>query len=289
MKILVIGEKGYISCCFQEYMKKFPDQIDVISARENKWKEKSFRGYDAIFNTIGLAHNDARKGTNEEFIRLNVTLPLEIAKKTKKEGVSIFIHMSSMIVYGNYSMVGTFKPITKDTIPTPDNIYGYSKLLGENKLKQLSDDNFRVALIRSCRVYGEKDTDSIQMLTKFAKTMPLFPKIKNCISMIYSDNLCELIRLIAVEKKGGIYYPQQEKYICTGSMVKDIATESGHKLWSTKIFNPILLTIGKKIGIVSKVFGNEGYDLQLSNHFGGRYRVVSYEESIRRLTRIGEL
>lgn len=288
MKILVIGEKGYISCCFQEYMKKFSDQIEVLSVRGNKWKEKSFRGYDAIFNTIGLAHNDARKGTDKEFIRLNVVIPLEVAKKAKKEGVPIFIHMSSMIIYGNYSTVGTFKPITEDTSPMPDNIYGHSKLLGENELKKISDDKFRVALIRSCRVYGEKDTDSIQLLTKFAKTMPIFPKLKNCISMIYSDNLCELVRLIAEKKQGGIYYPQQEKYICTGSMVKDIATESGHRLWSTPIFNPVLLTIGKRISIVNKVFGNEGYALQLSNHFEGRYRVVSYEESIRRLVRTGE-
>ena len=38
-----------------------------------------------------------------------------------------------------------------------------------------------------------------------------------------------------------------------------------------------------KVGIVSKVFGNEGYELKMSNHFDGKYRVVSYEESVERL------
>lgn len=285
MRILVLGKNGYVSRCFQEYMKNFTDEITAISVRGDKWKEYSFVGYDAVFNTIGLAHNDARMGTEEEFIRLNVELPTELAKKAKTEGVPVFIHMSSMIVYGNSSAVDKFEPITKDTIPVPDNIYGKSKLLGEESLKKLKDESFHVALIRSSRVYGEKDTDSIQMLTKFAKRMPVFPKIENCISMIYADNLCELVRLIAESKQDGIYWPQQECFICTSKMVKDIAMASRHKLYSIKIFNPILLTVGKKFSIVNKVFGNEGYDLNLSNHFDGKYRVVSYEESISRLAR----
>lgn len=288
MKILVLGKNGYVSRCFQDYMDKFSDQVDTLSVRGDNWKKCSFSEYDAVFNTIGLAHNDARMGTEEEFMKLNVQLPVDVAKKAKEDGVSIFIHMSSMIVYGNSSKVGVFEPITKDTIPIPDNIYGRSKLLGEKELEKLADEKFKVALVRSCRVYGEHDTDSIQMLTKFAKKMPIFPKVKNNISMIYSDNLCELVRLIAEAKQGGIYFPQQERYICTGDMVKDIATLSGHRIWNTKIFNPILLTVGKRIGFINKVFGNEGYDFGLSTHFDGKYRVVSYEESIKRLARTGE-
>ncbi len=283
MKILVLGKNGYVSRCFQEYMTKFSDQIDAISVRESEWEKISFAGYDAVFNTIGLAHNDARMGTNEEFMRLNVQLPAQLAEKTKNDGVPIFIHMSSMIVYGNSSKMGKFEPITKNTIPTPDNIYGQSKLLGEKELEKLEDEKFKVALIRSCRVYGEKDTDSIQMLTKFAKNMPIFPNIKNYISMIYSDNLCELVRLIAEKKQGGIFFPQEEYYICTSKMVKDIAVETKHFLWNTKIFNPLLFTVGRKIGIVKKVFGSEGYDLELSNHFEGKYRIVNYSETIKRL------
>ena len=58
---------------------------------------------------------------------------------------------------------------------------------------------------------------------------------------------------------------------------------SGHKLFLTKVFNPILRLVGKKVRLVSKVFGNEGFDMKVSNHFDGKYRVVSYEESVDRL------
>lgn len=284
MKILVLGKNGYVSRCFQEYMKDKDGYIvDAISVRGNGWKKISFEGYDAVFNTTGLAHNDARKGSDEKFIALNVELAEELAKKAKIDGVSTFIHMSSMIVYGDSEGIGKFTPITKDTIPCPENIYGKSKLMGEEALKKLEDDSFRVALIRSSRVYGEKDTDSIRMLTKFAKRMPVFPKVNNSISMIYSDNLCELVRLIADNRCGGVYFPQQEDYICTSKLVKDISIAAGHRLWCTRIFNPILLGPMRKVGIVSKVFGNEGFNQSLSNHFDGKYRVVSYQESVNRL------
>lgn len=284
MKILVIGKNGYISKCFQEYMSSYADDVvKAISVRDDSWKNMSFAGFDAIFNTAALAHNNARKGTDEEFMNLNVKLPPELAKKAKLDKVPIFIHMSSLIVYGNPSGINEFNPITRDTIPNPDNIYGKSKYMGELQLNKLEDDNFRIAIIRSPRVYGEKDTDSIQQLTCFAKTMPIFPDVKNSISMIYSDNLCELVRLIAESKQRGIFFPQQERYICTSKLVKDISVASGHRLFLTKVFNPILYLIRNKAGIVSKVFGNEGYSMELSNHFDGKYRVVSYEESVERL------
>ena len=284
MKILVLGKNGYVSTCFQNYMKKYPEiQVDAISVRNDAWKSYSFEGYDAVFNATGLAHNDARKGTEDEFMNLNVHLPEQFAKKAKSENVPVFIHMSSLIIYGQTTSIGKFTPITEDTTPEPDNIYGKSKYLGEQAVMKQADDKFSVAIIRSGRVYGENDPDTIKMLVKFAKTMPIFPKMDNSISMVYTDNLCELVRLIAATKQGGTYYPQQERYICTSKLVKDISVASGHKLFLTKVFNPILCLIGKKVRLVSKVFGNEGFDMSVSNHFDGKYRVVSYEESVDRL------
>ena len=76
MKILVIGKKGFISTSFQTYMKKYPEvQVHAISARGDKWKEYDFSGYDAVYNTTGLAHDDARMGTDALFMALNRDLP----------------------------------------------------------------------------------------------------------------------------------------------------------------------------------------------------------------------
>lgn len=267
-------------------MKRYPEfEIDAISVRDNTWKSLDFSKYDAIFNTAALAHNNARKGTEKEFIELNAVLPEMIARKAKEEGVPLFIHMSSMIVYGSLLPLGNNKKYTINTKPKPNNIYGRSKLMGEQAILKLQSERFKVACIRSPLVYGENAVDNFKKLVGYACVLPVFPDIKNERSMIYSDNLCELIRLIIINNACGIFYPQQERYICTSQMVKDIADASGHKMVITRCFNPVLKAISKKIKIVDKVFGSEAYKMNMSDAFDGKYRVVDYQESILRIAK----
>lgn len=283
-KILVLGKNGYVSGCFQTYMKQFDDYIvEAISVRENFWEEMDFSIYDTIFNTTGLAHNDARKGTDQEFINLNVKLPAKLALKAKKDGCKQFIHMSSMIVYGSLHPLGDNEKYTADTIPNPNNIYGKSKLMGENELTKMQTENFSVAIIRSPLIYGEKAIDNFAKLVTYAGKLPIFPNIKNERSMIYADNLCELVRLIVDNNSSGLFYPQQEKYICTSDLVCDISIGLGHKIIITNLFNPILHFLSGKISVIDKVFGSEAYVMNISEHFNGRYRIVDYEESISRI------
>lgn len=283
-RILVLGKNGYVSNCFQTYMKKFEDySVDAISVRDNSWEKIDFSIYDSIFNTVGLAHNDARKGTNQEFINLNVKLPAKLALKAKKDGCKQFIHMSSMIVYGSLHPLGDNEKYTVDTIPNPNNIYGKSKLMGENELTKIQTENFSVAIIRSPLIYGEKAIDNFAKLVTYAGKLPIFPNIKNERSMIYADNLCELVRLIVDNNSSGLFYPQQEKYICTSDLVRDISIGLGHKIIITNLFNPILHFLSGKISVIDKVFGSEAYMLIVSDHFSGRYRIVHYDESISRI------
>lgn len=288
MRILVIGKNGYISRCFQKYMKKYPD-IDVvaISVRDESWKDFSFEGFDAIFNTTGLAHDNARKGSREQFMYLNSILPSELAKKAKNENVKIFINMSSLIIYGEMSELGSEEFINSKTIPNPEGVYGESKLTGETILNKLADKDFKIAIIRSPLVYNENAIDNFLKLKKYALTIPLFPYIENRRSMIYSDNLCELVKLIAENKEGGFYYPQQEVHICTSKLVKDLANAARKNMCLTRLFNPLIFLLSKKLLMMRKVFGSLAVDLNESNHFDNRYRIVDYKESIKRL--IGNL
>lgn len=287
MRILVIGKNGFISKCFQSYMQRYPKFIvDSVSARDNQWKKYDFRGYDAVYNTTGLAHDNARKGTREQFMALNAKLPYELAVKAKESGVKIFINMSSLIIYGEMSKLGSYNLITHQTKPIPAGIYGESKLAGEDAIKSLEDDKFKIAIIRSPLVYNENAVDNFLKLKKFALSFPVFPDIENARSMIYSDNLCELVKLIVENNKGGYYFPQQEVHICTSKLVKDIAETRGKKIWLTKLFNPIIYYLSKKIIFVRKVFGSLAVDLSESNHFDRKYIVVNYHESIKIITKV---
>ena len=59
-----------------------------------------------------------------------------------------FIYMSSIIVYGESAPVGKRKVITKDTEPKPANFYGDSKLQADLKIQPLSDNQFKVCILR---------------------------------------------------------------------------------------------------------------------------------------------
>ena len=218
---------------------------------------------------------------------MNGQLPIDVATKAKAEGVPLFVQMSSQIVYGDMSGLGEEKMLTPETVPAEPTVYGKSKMMAERGLQKLVDDKFQVAIMRPPLIYSEYARDNFPRLVNFAKKMPIFPKLKNKQSMVYVDNLCELIKLIIENNKGGIYYPQQECYIEISKIVKDIADAVGNKMWQTRIFNPALRLLSKvpQLGFIHKAFGSIAYDMEMSNHFDGKYRVVSYEESIRRISK----
>lgn len=288
-KVMLVGIGGYIGGKFTEYIQKnYPDwQIDAVDSMNRKWADANFHGYDAVYNVSGLAHANARQGSEELYYQVNGQLPIDVAAKSKKEGVPLFVQMSSQIVYGDMSGLGKEKIITKDTVPEEPTVYGKSKMMAERGLQKLVDDKFQVAIMRPPLIYSEYARDNFPRLVNFAKKMPIFPKLENKQSMVYVDNLCELVRLVIENNKGGIYYPQQECYIETSKIVKDIANAVGNKMWQTRIFNPVLRLLSKvpQLGFIHKAFGSIAYDMNISNHFDGRYRVVSYEESIKRIAK----
>lgn len=288
-KVLLVGVGGYVGGRFIEYINAhYPNwQIDSVDSIERRWEKTDFRGYDAVYNVSGLAHANARNGSEDEYYIVNGQLPIDIAAKARAAGVPIFIQMSSQIVYGEMSELGAEKIIAKSTVPSEPTVYGKSKMMAERGLNKLSSPDFKIAIIRSPLIYSECARDNFPRLVSFAKKMPVFPELKNQQSMIYIDNICELVRLIIDEEEGGIYFPQQEVYIQTSKIVKDIADAVGNKIWFTRIFNPALRIISKlpMFSFVRKAFGSIVYDMDISNHFDGKYRVVSYEQSIERITK----
>ena len=286
-KVMLVGIGGYIGGKFTDYINKnYPDwQIDAVDSMNRKWADADFHGYDAVYNVSGLAHANARHGSEKLYYEVNGQLPIDVATKAKAEGVPMFVQMSSQIVYGDMSGLVEDKVITAEIVPSEPTVYGKSKMMAERGLVALVDNSFQVALVRPPLIYSEFARDNFPRLVNFAKKMPVFPKLKNRQSMVYVDNLCELVKLIIEHNQGGVYYPQQECYIETSKIVADIAEAIGNKMWQTRLFNPALRFLSKMpmFDFIHKAFGSIVYDMKMSNHFDGKYRVVSYEESIKRI------
>ena len=285
-KVLIVGKNSYIGTSFEKYISKFEGyEVSVIDSIDNKWSAVNFSEFDVVFNVSGLCHADSKHGTEEMYYAINSRLPVDIAKKAKSEGVKQFINMSSMIIFGQMSRIGVEKNIIAGQEPQPCNIYGKSKLLAEIGLKELCDENFSVAIMRPPLIYGENARDNFPRLVKFAKIFPIFPDIKNKQSMIYIDNFSELVRLIIDDNASGVFMPQDKEYICVSTLVKDLSGLFGKKMYLTKLFNPLIILLSKRVYLFNKVFGNITYDKKLSNYYDNRYCVTSYQEAIKRIAK----
>lgn len=281
-KILITGKNSYVGKQLAEWLNKEPEKYEVVkeSVRNDKWKDIDFSSFDVVVHVAGIAHQDTKADQEDLYYKVNTDLTINIATKAKAEGLKQFIFMSSMIVYGASSKIGEVKVITRETIPEPINFYGNSKLLAEKGILPLQSDNFDVVVIRPPMIYGKGSKGNYPLLSKFAKTSPVFPNVENQRSMLHIDNLSEFIRLMIDNEEKGIYFPQNKEYIKTSEMVRVIAENTGKKIKLVKLFNSILTKLGKNSIIINKVFGSFIYDLELSE-YKEKYRIRDLKESIK--------
>ena len=258
MKILITGAGSYIGMCFENYMKNFPDyQVDTLDMLQKNWAEKDFSSYDSIYHVAGIAHRKETEENAHLYYEVNRDLVLKVAEKAKKENVKHFVFLSSMSVYGVEEGV-----ITKDTPPAPKSNYGKSKIQAEELLEKLKSDSFKVAILRPPMVYGDGCKGNYQMLVKFAKMLPVFPDYENKRSMIHVDNLSAFVKGLIDEEKDGLFFPQDENYVCTCKMVKEIASDMGKNMKLLKIMNPAVSILKKFTTQGKKAFGDLIYDIK---------------------------
>ena len=287
-KILITGLHSYIGNSLTSYLhENYKQNYEIIqvSMKEQPLASLHFEGVDTIVHVAGIAHvagGNMGEVQTKLYYAINRDLAIATAQKAKEEGVRQFIYLSSMIVFGDSAALGKRKHITKDTTPCPAGVYGDSKLAAELGLQSLQEDCFQVAIVRPPMVYGKGSKGNYPKLSMIAKKIPLFPNIQNQRSMLYIENLCEFLRLLTEQNKGGIYHPQNKTYSSTTDLVKQIAEVHHKKILFTKLGNPIIYLLARVSGYIVKIFGSITYDMDLSMYEGMPYQIVDFSESIRR-------
>ena len=283
-RILITGANSYVGISVESYLKQFGGEysVDTVDMRYGDWREKNFGGYDAVFHVAGIAHSDNGKVNAEKeakYYSVNTDLAVETAQKAKADGVGQFIFMSTILVYGTGAVIGKKKVIDAETPASPATCYAKSKLLAEERILPLADDSFCVSIVRSPMIYGKGSRGNYPLLAKMASELPFFPKVKNERSMLYIENLCELVRLLVENRDGGFFYPQNKEYVVTSNMVRAIAEVHGRKMRLLHGCGPALHLLGKFTPLVNKAFGSLVYDKALSL-YRQEYCVADFEESI---------
>ncbi|MFK3936224.1 NAD-dependent epimerase/dehydratase family protein [Alkalihalobacillus sp. NPDC078783] len=275
-KVLITGRNSYVGNSFTQWVDNNPEiKIEKISLRNNDWRDKDFSSYDVVLHVAGIAHVSTDPELEQQYYKINRDLTIEIAKKSKLDGVKQFIFMSSIIVYGDSISSGM---ITKETVPNPANFYGKSKLEAEDGIQSLQSKDFKIAVVRPPMIYGRDSKGNYPKLAKLAKFTPLFPDLNNKRSMLHIDNLSEFLKLIIIANDKGYFFPQNKEYVRTSKMVKLIADKHGKNVKLVKIFNPIFKPFISRVGLLNKVFGDLYYSQDMIAT--GDYQINDLKKSI---------
>lgn len=271
--ILITGKNSYIGNKFEEWVTSFRGNYSItkISVRDDKWKDMDWSKYDVLLHVAGIVHNSTKE-SSDIYYAVNSNLTFSIAQKAKQDGVTHLIYMSTMSVYGENK-----GEINKDTPLKPYNIYGKSKLKGEELILELQDKNFIISIIRPPMIYGKDSPGNYSKLAMVARRTPVFPNIENNRSMLYIENLSEFLRCVIDYQKDGILFPQNSEYINTSQLVKMIAHANNNNILMVKIFNRLFNSLN--LNIIDKIFGTLIYSQDLSK-YEFEYNIFPFEESI---------
>ena len=281
--VLITGAGSFVGSNVANWLLKSPDlfSVDTVDTMNGVWKTADFSKYDVVFHVAGIAHVDPKPEMAPLYYKVNRDLAIEVAKWAKEHGVGQFIYMSSKIVYhASKSLKGD--RVTPETEPDPNDFYGDSKLQAEKGLHELECDSFKVVILRPPMIYGPGNKGNLPRLGWLATKSPVFPAWHNKRSMLHVFNLAEFIKQIILREMSGTFYPQNAEFADTVEIVRAVAKEKGHKIWISRLFNPVVWIGAFFLPPIPKMFSDSYYDQAMSK-YEFDYQVIGFAESLKGL------
>ncbi len=282
-RVLITGANSFVGTNVGKWLMREPElfQVDIVDTMNGNWKTADCSRYDVVFHVAGIAHVNPKSKMASLYYKVNRDLAIEVATWAKEHGVKQFVYMSSKIVYhASKSLQGDV--VNKTTQPNPNDFYGDSKLQAEHGLKELDCDTFKICILRPPMIYGPGNKGNLPRLAWLAVKSPIFPAWHNKRSMIHIYNLSEFVRQIILHGYSGIFYPQNSELADTVEIVRTVAKENGHKIWISRLFNPLVWIGSFFLPAISKMFSDSYYVSELSE-YEFDYQVISFPESLRGL------
>ncbi|MDZ7877823.1 MAG: NAD-dependent epimerase/dehydratase family protein [Saprospiraceae bacterium] len=236
-KILVTGGSGFIGYHLHNYLAherivnldlEEPDfayhsTFFKGDVRDPKIVAEALKGCDAIWN-MAAAHKDFGI-SRDEYFDINEQGMRVMTQAATIAGVKKFVFFSSVAVYGDSN-----EAQSEDSIPSPSNDYGASKLAAERVLEQWASEDSRreILIIRPVLVYGERNFGNMHRLMKQIDKGHYvhIGKGQNVKSVAYVKNLIEAVLYLLYHLNSGVsvYNYADEPQMTSHDIGKTIAS-----------------------------------------------------------------
>jgi len=186
MKILVIGSEGNIGSKLVPYLRECGHKVfkaDIIQGVGNDYSVIDINNPgelynlkfkpEIVFNLAAMVSRVTCEDSPGLTIQTNLAGAYNVIQYCKKVGAKL-ISFSTSEVYGNIGGL-----LSEDRECEPNNIYGLSKLLGENLVKYEVSQGLKAVIVRPFMIYDEDETrgEHRSAMIRFAESLTNKKKI----------------------------------------------------------------------------------------------------------------
>lgn len=222
MKILITGANGMLANSVRTKLSNYEliltDVADLdITDKEAVLKFVEENKPEYIINCAAYTAVDKAETAGSIVEKINAEGPKNLAIAAKKSGAKL-IHISTDYVFGGNLPID--KSYSEDDPKAPVTEYGRTKLLGEESIKENTDEYY---IFRTAWLYGEGNN--------FVRTMLKLGSTKDELNVVadqhgsptYAEDLAEIIKQ-AIEKKipYGVYHTTNEGFTTWYDFTKTI-------------------------------------------------------------------
>ncbi len=229
--VLVTGASGQLGKCFQKLAQREEgitwlfmnsSELDITSSRDLKdfFKSKSI---DYCINCAAYTNVEKAESEQKKAFQINAEAPKGLAEICKKNHIVLF-HFST-----DYVFDGTSKIPYCETDPiNPINVYGASKLKGENYIRDILTDYF---IFRTSWLYSEFGHNFFKtVLNKAEEKATLNITTAQTGTPTNANHLARLVLMLIKEKNTnfGLYHFSNSGETTWYGFTNEILKVSGH-------------------------------------------------------------
>jgi nucleoside-diphosphate-sugar epimerase/2-polyprenyl-3-methyl-5-hydroxy-6-metoxy-1,4-benzoquinol methylase len=218
-------------------LKRKAVEVTPVSVQDRDGLTRELKDVDIVYHLAAAQHE--MNVPDDHFREVNVGGTRNVIEAAIEAGVKRFVHGSTIGVYGIVD-----GPIDESTPCNPENIYGETKLEGE-ELALSYKDKLPVVVIRIPEVFGPGDRRLLKLFKMIQKNrFFMIGNGENFHHLIYIDDLIQAFFLAAEkdEALGQVFLLAGEKPIPTSEMIDSIAKHLNAKGSLFRVpFGPVYL------------------------------------------------